>query len=119
MGCGDSHSVKPRQSADFSPFPSASLLCPVYFEEFISGNLVPLVFQFIILMYVDQFLKRSKSFAGSFINGKIITLNCSAFNWTFERPEDDFSIELYAVIKHFNVVNSMEYSRGQKISQNV
>lgn len=62
MGCGDSHSVKPRQSADFSPFPSASLLCPVYFEEFISGNLVPLVFQFIILVYVDPVPKEIKIF---------------------------------------------------------
>lgn len=38
---------------------------------------------------------------------------------TFERPEDDFPIDFHAAVKHHNAVNNMEYSRGQKISQNV
>ena len=71
-------------------------------------------------MYVNQFLKRSKSFAGThiFMERSLHSIILHLYR-TFERPEDDFSIELYAVIKNYNVVNSMEYSRGQKISQNV
>ena len=71
-------------------------------------------------MYMNQFQKRSKSFAGThlFLERSLHSIILHLYR-TFERPEDDFSIDLYAVIKHYNVVNSMDYSRGQKISQNV
>lgn len=34
----------------------------------------------------------------------------------FESSKNDFSIDFCAVIKHYNVVNDMVYSSGQKIS---
>ena len=85
-----------------------------------SCYIVSLVFQFIIFIYMNQFLSRSKSFAGTqlFLERSLHSITLHLY-MTFERPEDDFSIDFHAAVKHHNVVNSMEYSRGQKISQNV
>lgn len=64
---------------------------------------------------MNQFTKRSKSFAGIHLLLEK-SLHSVHLSMTFERLKNAFSIDFYAVIKHYNAVNDMEYSSGQKTS---